>query len=201
MPFDDLAKNELISILELIDQAQRCSGASGLQSLILNAALLLEAEFTVCGLARTGTDGLPVVTSYVNGNYPEEWVRRYIESAYHRKDPVVRFHTKYALTQTWTNVFRQFEDKAARQVVNEASDYGLRFGITGALYVPEMDNIAMFTFAGRADKFGSHHKRIADILSLHFTRALAGCARESLFATGHRLDDEGHPKEREGKAW
>lgn len=201
MPFDDLAKNELISILELIEQAQRSSGAAQLQKLIVNAAGLLEAEFSVCGLVRTGADGLPAVTSYVNGNYPEEWVRRYIESGYHQKDPIVRFHTKYALTQTWTDVFRQFEDKDARQVVSEASDYGLRFGITGALYVPEIDNIAMFTFAGKTDKFGSHQKRIADILSMHFIRALAGCARESLFAAGHHLDDEGHPKGREGEAW
>lgn len=201
MPFDDLAKNELISILELIDQAGRSSGASGMQKLMLGAAGLLEAEFTVCGLVRTGMDGLPAVTSYVNGSYPDEWVRRYIERGYHLKDPVVRFHTKYALTQTWTDVFRRFEDKEARQVVSEASDHGLRFGITGALYVPEIDNIAMFTFAGRTDKFGPHQKRIADILSLHFTRALAGCARESLFAAGHHFDDEGHPTGPEGEAW
>jgi hypothetical protein len=201
MPFDDLAKDELISILELIDQAQRSSGASGLQSLILNAARFLEAEFTVCGLARTGTDGRPSVTSYINGNYPEEWVRRYIEGGYHLKDPIVRFHTRYALTQTWTDVFRQFEDKGASQVIAEASAYGLRFGITGALYLPEIDNIAMFTFAGRTDKFGSRHKRIADILALHFARALAGCARESLFAAGPGFDEEGHPRVREGRSW
>lgn len=201
MPFDDLAKNELISILELIDQAQRSAGTSGMQKLILNAAELIEAEFTVCGLVRTGADGLPAVTSFINGNYPEEWVKRYIDGGYHLKDPVVRFHTKYALTQSWTDVFRQFEDKDARQVVSEASDYGLRFGVTGALYVPEIDNVAMFTFAGRTDKFGAHQKRIADIVSLHFIRALTGCARESLFSAGHRLDDERHPKGREGEAW
>lgn len=201
MPFEDLAKNELISILELIDQAQRSFGPAQVQKLILNAAGLFEAEFTVCGLVRTGTDGLPAVTSFINGNYPEEWVRRYIERDYYLKDPVVRFHTKYALTQTWTEVFRQFEDKAARQVITEASEYGLKFGLTGAVYLPEIDNIAMITFAGRKDKFGSHHKRIADILTLHFTRALAGCARESLLAAGHHFDDEGHPTGREGEAW
>jgi hypothetical protein len=194
MPFDDLAKDELINILELIDQAQRSSGAAQMQKLILNAARLLEAEFTVCGLARTGADGLPSVTSYINGNYPEEWVRRYIEGGYHLKDPIVRFHTRYALTQTWTDVFRQFEDKAACQVVAEASDYGLRFGITGALYIPEIDNVAMFTFAGRKDKFGARHKRIADILALHFTRALAGLAPESLFAAGRGLTKKGTQK-------
>lgn len=201
MPFDDLAKTELISILELIDQAQRSFGAVDMQSLVLKAAGLLDAEFTVCGLCRTGMDGQPAVTSYVNGNYPEEWVKRYIEKGYHLKDPVVRFHTQFAMTQTWSNVFRQFEDKGARQVVGEASDFGLKFGITGALYVPEIENIAMITFAGRRDNFGARHKRIADILTMHFTKAMIACARESLFAAGRSCADGGRSKGREGEAW
>jgi len=200
MPFEDLAKEELIGILELIDEAQRTSGPSDMQKLILGAARLLEAEFTVCGLVRSAPEG-PTITSYINGNYPEEWVKRYIESGYHLKDPIVRFHTRYALTQAWSDVFRQFGDKDARQVVGEASDYGLSHGITGALYLPEIDNIAMFTFAGRRDRFGARHKRIADILSMHFVKALTGCARESLFSSGRCEDGVGHPKGREGKAW
>ena len=86
MPFDDLEKKELISILELIEQAQRSAGAPDMQKLILRAAGFLEAEFAVCGLARTGIDGLPAVTSFVNGNYPEEFARSYMRGAYYRKD-------------------------------------------------------------------------------------------------------------------
>lgn len=201
MPFDDLAKNELISILELIDQAQRCSGVLDVQKLILKAAVLLEAEHTVCGLVRIGADRLPVVTSYINGNYPEEWVRRYIEKGYQLKDPVLRFHTQYAMTQTWSDVFRHFEDKEARQVVGEASDYGLKFGLTGAVYIPEISNIALYMFAGRNDNFDAHHKRMADILSMHFTKALTDCAGISLTAAGRRFGKDGYPIEREGKAW
>lgn len=200
MPFDDLEKKELISILELIDQAQRSQGASDVQKLILRAAGFLEAEFAVCGLARTGVDGLPVVTSFVNGNYPEEFARRYIGGAYYRKDPVTRFHTRYALTRTWAEVFREFDDNDARLVVNEASDYGLRFGVTGALYAPEIDNVAIFTFAGRRDSFGERQKRLADILAMHFTRALAACSRESLLAPGRISAGEGYPEGLEGKA-
>lgn len=202
MPFDDLAKEELIGILELIEEAQRATGAAEVQKLILGAASLLEAEFTVCGLVAGAARGAETtVTSYINGNYPEEWVGRYIERGYHLKDPIVRFHTRYALTQNWADVFRQFEDKDARQVVGEASDYGLRHGITGALYVPEIDNVALFTFAGRRDRFEARHKRIADILAMHFVRALAGCASVSLFSSGRNGGVVGHPKGREGEAW
>lgn len=201
MPFDDLAKNELISILELIDESQRCSNAQDLQKLIVKAAPLLEAEYAVCGLVCAGKDGVPAITSYINGNYPEEWVRRYIEKGYHLKDPVIRFHTNFAFTQTWADVFRQFEDKAAMQLVGEASDYGLKYGLTGAVYVPEMSNIAMFIFAGRNNNFGAHQKRMADILSMHFTRALADCAGASLAGAGQLSGDEGNPTQREGDTW
>ena len=200
MPFDDLEKKELISILELIEQAQRAAGAPDMQKLILRAAGFLEAEFAVCGLARTGIDGLPAVTSFVNGNYPEEFARSYMRGAYYRKDPVTRFHTRYALTRTWSEVFREFEDNDARRVVAEAADYGLRFGVTGALYVPEIDNVAIFTFAGRRDKFGERQKRLADILATHFTRALSKCSRELLLAPGAVFAGEGYPEGLEGKA-
>lgn len=200
MPFHDLEKKELISILELIDQAQRSEGAHDVQKLILRAAGFLEAEFAVCGLVRTGIDGLPAVTSFVNGNYPEEFARNYIRGAYYRKDPVVRFHTRYALTRTWSEVFREFEDNGARQVVAEAADYGLRFGVSGALYVPEIDNVALFAFAGRQDNFGERQKRLADILAMHFTRVLAACSRESLLAPGRIFAGEGYPEGLEGKA-
>lgn len=200
MPFEDLSKEELISILELIERAQRSSTAFDMQKLILRAAALLEAEYSVCGLVRPEPGGAEI-TTYINGNYPEEWVRRYLEKGYHLKDPVIRFHTQYAMTQTWTDVFRRFEDDAARLVVNEASDHGLKFGLTGALYVPEINNVAMFTFAGRKDRFGTHQKRMADILSMHFTNALTNCAGASLTAAGGLSGDEGYPIEREGKAW
>lgn len=200
MPFDDLEKKELISILELIEQAQRSEGASDVQKLILRAAGFLEADFAVCGLARAGLSGVPALTSFVNGNYPEEWARQYMRGAYYRKDPIVRFHTRYALAMTWSEVFREFDDAEARRVVNEAADYGLKFGVSGALYVPEIDNVAIFAFSGGRDRFGERHKRLADILAMHFVRALSGCARESLLAPGCLAAGEGYSEALEGKA-
>ena len=166
----------------------------------MRAAGFLDADFAVCGLARASSGGAPVVTSFVNGNYPEEWARRYMSEACYRKDPVVRFHTRYALTRTWSEVFREFEDDGAREVVAEASDFGMKFGVTGALYVPEIDNVALFAFSGGRDKFGERHKRLADILATHFVRALAKCSRETLIAPGVGFAGEGYPEGLEGKA-
>lgn len=199
MPFKDLEKKDLITILELIDEARRSHGAAGVQRLMLRAAGFLEADYAVCGLASTGQDGSPSARSFVNGNYPEEYARWYIEGACYRKDPVVRFHTRYALTRTWSEVFREFDDDGAREVVERASDYGLKFGVTGALYLPEVDNVAIFSFAGGRDSFNERHKRLADILAAHLVMALAGCAGESIISPGPFFAGQGNTDWLEGK--
>lgn len=170
MPFEDLSKNELISILELIEQSQRCDSPESVRNLILASREVFEADFAVCGLTTRGLR--PVVNHFVNGNYPDEWVRRYTEENLCLHDPVVLHHSRYMLTELWSDVFRQYEYKEARTLVNEAGDYGLKFGISGAVYAPERDEVAIFTFAGDRNRFSKHHKKLLDILTTHFYRAL-----------------------------
>lgn len=170
MPFDDLAKNELISILELIEISQKCKSPESVKSLILASKDVLEADFAVCGFTSTGPQ--PMVTDFVNGNYPDEWVRRYTEENLCLHDPVVRFHSRYMLTQFWSDVFSFYDYPQANALIKDASDYGLKFGITGAVYAPERDEVAIFTFASDRNRFRRHHKRLLDILITHFYRAL-----------------------------
>jgi len=172
--FDDLSKEELVTILELIERSQKCSSTHGLRELILKARELFEAEFAVCGLVEAG---LPHVNAFVNGNYPEEWVERYSSENLHLHDPVVRFHSRYAMTQLWSDVFRHYEDPGARALIRDAGDYGLKFGISGAIYVPVADQVAIFSFSGERDRFTSRHKRIIDILTMHFSRALVNSVK------------------------
>lgn len=169
MPFDDLSKDELVFILELIELSRKCSSQESLRDILLKARKLFEAEFAVCGVTEVG---LPVITGYVNGTYPQEWVNRYKDGNLNLCDPIIRFQSKYAMTQIWTDVFRQYEDPGARKLVKDASDYGLKFGISGAIYVPEAEKVAIFTFADAQDRFTKRHKRILDILTMHLNGAL-----------------------------
>ena len=170
MAFEDLSKDELIRILELIEISQKCKSPESVKSLILASKDVLEADFAVCGFASTGPQ--PMVTDFVNGNYPDEWVRRYTEENLCLHDPVVRFHSKYMLTQFWSDVFSFYDYPQANALIRDASDYGLKFGITGAVYAPERDEVAIFTFASDRNRFRRHHKRLLDILITHFYRAL-----------------------------
>ena len=76
------------------------------------------------------------------------------------------------LTQFWSDVFSFYDCPQANALIKDASDYGLKFGITGAVYAPERDEVAIFTFASDRNRFRRHHKRLLDILITHFYRAL-----------------------------
>ncbi|CAG1066164.1 hypothetical protein BAC1_01768 [uncultured bacterium] len=171
MPFDDLSKDELIRILELVEISQKCKSPASVKSLILASKDVLEAEFAVCGFTTRGPQ--PVVSDFVNGNYPEEWVRRYTEENLCLHDPVVRFHSKYMLTQFWSDVFVFYDYPQANALISDARDYGLKFGMTGAVYAPERDEVALFTFASDRNRFKKHHKRLLEIMMTHFYNALS----------------------------
>lgn len=172
MPFEDLSKDELVRILELIEFSQKCNSPESVKTLIMAARDVMEAEFAVCGFTSTGAR--PMVTDFVNGNYPDEWVRRYTEENLCLHDPVVLFHSRYMLTQLWTDVFRSYDYPQANALVKDAGDYGIKFGISGGVYSPERNEVAIFTFASDRDRFKGHHKKLLDILAVHFYRALNG---------------------------
>lgn len=174
MAFNDFSRHELVRMLELIEASLDCCDSSGVSELILRARELFEAEYAVCGLLEAGS---PVVAASVNGNYPREWVDRYISGRRSLADPVVRFHSRYAVTRTWSEVFREYDDPAACRLVSDARDYGLNCGISGAIYLPDADKIAIFTFADKTDRFNDRHKIILDALAVHFSGALARSVR------------------------
>lgn len=178
MPFEDLSKTELIKVLELIEQAGKCFHKKDLRDLILKANDVLEAEWSVCGLVKSC--GAPEVTDCVNGNYPEQWTARYMDEKLYLSDPVVKYISNFTLPRNWNEIFKACGGKSERRFLKEAFDFNLRFGITGGVYVPELESVATFSFAARNDTFNKHHVRIMDILVLHFNKALVRSVESSL---------------------
>lgn len=169
VPYDNLSKLELVRILELIELSQKCFGPEDLRKLILESRDLFGAEYAVCGLLEPGK---PVITSFVNGNYPEEWVSRYVSCNYQGDDPVVRFHSNFAVTQLWSDVFKRYNDQKSRDLRKNAGDYRLKHGVTASVYVPDIDKIALFSFSNARNVFKDRHKKLGDILAVHLHGAL-----------------------------
>lgn len=191
MPFEDLSKQELISILEVIESAQKCKEVSHVRDLILKARGVLEADYAVCGLLGKDKAGMPCINRYINGNYAGEWVERYMSQRYFASDPVIRHVSRFSLTRLWTEIFKEYKDSASEKLLKDAEDFNLKFGVTGGVLVPGLDQIAVFTFAGGRDRFGAHHKRIMDILILHLQNALLNSVEIEAAVEG--VPDKGMP--------
>lgn len=183
MPCNDLSKKELVNILELIELSQRCSDSGQVRDLILRARGLFEADYAVCGLLGKDRAGLPRVAAFVNGNYPAEWLNLYMREKYYVKDPVIKHVSRFSLTRFWTEIFTEYKDESSMRLLRDAGDFGLKFGIASGVFIPGLDQTAVFTFAGGRDRFSPHHKRVLDILVLHFQDAVL----RSIFA-GDRTD-------------
>ncbi len=172
MSIKELSRKELINVLEIIEGAQNCASEKELKSLILRAKDIVSADYAICGLGKINGHMLSEVVNVVNGNYPRGWMETYMKEKLYFGDPVVRYYSRFSLTQHWSDIVKHFNDSLARPAIDCALDHGLNAGISSGIYVPEMECVGIFTFAGEQDRFDDHHKKIVDILALHLNKAL-----------------------------
>lgn len=170
---EDFSKQELITILETIEAARTSRGELSLKRLLKRAKELLCAENCICGLGRIREGRLLDISTVVNGDYPEEWLDAYMAERLYKKDPIINYHVQFSSTQLWSETFRRFTDDRTRGLIARASDFGLKYGISGGIFDPEENYISIFSFAGTTDRFKAHHKKIMDVITLHLHRALS----------------------------
>ena len=174
----NLSKKELIAIMEVIESARTCNDKKDVQNLIMRAKNLLGADYCICGLGKNLADGISepsaIINGIINGNYPEEWVDMYKRERFYTRDPVVKFHSKFVMTQLWSDTFKFYNDKETIKFLNSASDFGLKNGIVSGMYDPELKSTSLFSFASDRQGFSQHHKKVMDILVPHLHNALAG---------------------------
>lgn len=113
----------------------------------------------------------PGRASYVFQNYPEEWIEHFSEQRYHLVDPVFRAAEAGAGEFVWTDSsFLQPLSWRQRRILNEAGEFGLRFGRThplasivplnasGSLVASEPDIPEDVYAAGRLVNVVVHHR-------------------------------------------
>lgn len=167
-----LSKNELVAIMEVIESARNCNDKRDVQNLIIQAKDLLDADYCICGLGKNLADGILAPSAVINGNYPEEWVDIYKKERFYTKDPIVKFHSRFVMTQLWSDTFNFYKDEETNKFLQHASDFGLRYGITSGLYDPELENTSMFSFASNRPRFSQHHKKVMDMVITHLHNAI-----------------------------
>ena len=170
----DLSKKELVAILEVIESARNCDDERDVQNLVIRAKDLLGADYCICGIGKISPDAILEPSTIINGNYPEEWVDMYKRERLYTIDPVVKFHSRFVMTQLWSDTFKFYNDKETIKFLNSASDFGLKNGIASGMYDTEIKNASIFSFASNHQRFSLHHKKVMDIVIPHLHNALAG---------------------------
>lgn len=168
----DFSKTELIAIIGAVEAARICTDESSLHRVIKDVKELVSADNCVCGLVRVEGGGLKEVLTVVNGDYPGEWLNIYMAEGLYKRDPIVRYHLRFSMTQLWSDTYRLYDDAPSRDFRRRASDFGLHHGITGGVHDRDGKYTSIFSFAGGTGKFGAHQKKIVDIATLHLHRAL-----------------------------
>ena len=169
-----LSKKELVAIMEVIESARGCDDKRDVQNLVIRVKDLFDADYCVCALGRISGNGILEPSAIINGNYPEEWVNMYKSERFYTRDPVIKFHSQFVMTQLWSDTFKFYNDKETIKFLNSASDFGLKYGISSGVHDPELGNTSLFSFASNHQEFSLHHKKVMDIVIPHLHNALAG---------------------------
>lgn len=172
MQIKGFSRKELISILEVIDGARRCMSDDELNLLLLKAKELVCADYAVCGRGIIQGATLTSIHHIIKGNYPEAWLSTYMEDKLFKKDPLIKYHARFSMTQFWSDIFKAFDDPDSMTIIKRARNFGLVHGISGGIYSPDEGELSLFVFSGEKDRFGKHQKRVLDLLILHLNRAL-----------------------------
>ncbi|MFQ5428266.1 MAG: autoinducer binding domain-containing protein [Thermodesulfobacteriota bacterium] len=165
-------KQELISILELIDELSICHTHKTAESLLTRTKDLLRADCAVCGMGSIDENGAIKIKTIVDSGYPGEWLNLYFKEGLYRYDPVVRYHMQFSEPELWSNIRQDIDDEKARAVTDWADAYGLKHGISSSVYIPATGMFSLFCFASAEDAFNERHKGVLNALTLHLNMAI-----------------------------
>jgi len=159
---------------ELVTFASRCEAAQSLAELeTIWRQRMGELGFTFAALGAHVDPLKPERATYVFQNYPAEWIAHFSERRYHLVDPVFRAADGGAADFAWTDPeFRQPLSWRQRRILDEASEFGLRFGRThkltsmlhlkasGSLVAAEPDLPDDIYTAGKIANVLVHHRAV-----------------------------------------
>ncbi len=177
-------KEELISIIELIDDLSKCETHDGAETLLTRTKELFLADCAVCGMGRIDEKGAITLSNIIDSGYPVEWLNLYFKEGLYLFDPVLQHHMRFSEPELWSNIRKGPTDDKGRAVTEWADGFGLRYGISSSVYIPGTGMFSLFCFASKEDIFTERHKSLLGALTLHLNMAITESSERSLFENG-----------------
>ncbi len=157
----------------MIQATLNCKSEEALKNLLSRTREMVSGDYAICGLGECSHEELSEVKRIINVNYPQEWLCVYQQKKLYLKDPIIWYQSKFSGVQLWRETYSIFKERISFDFVSDASDFGLRFGISGGVKSPYDKLASIITFASEKDYFAPHHKAILEIVVPHLHQALA----------------------------
>jgi LuxR family transcriptional regulator, quorum-sensing system regulator CviR len=178
-----LSKRDALLLLELIGRIAACSSDPELRRAVLKLKDLIPFEHAACLLARLNLpDGGIQPSRITNVNCPAEWAKLYVESQYHKCDPVfIENFSRFGL-QNWSVSFRKHDPP--KEFLFRAASFGLRKGYTHGLRNIKGDKGSLMSISGETIEINVRTETILSIVMPHVHQALLRLDRQ------HRLGEK-----------
>lgn len=143
-----VSRNALDQTLEYIRDVDRAESPAEVCATLLRASKSYGVEHILAGTIHPPT----AIQNQLEANailieWPAEWLERYLSKGYLFVDPTVRRLMSDSRPFLWSELDPGWQDDpAANQLMNEASDFGLKRGITVPLVT--LDGMAGFSLSG-----------------------------------------------------
>ncbi|WP_417320725.1 helix-turn-helix transcriptional regulator [Emcibacter sp.] len=118
----------------------------------------------------------PVPGSIFITRLPESWTSRYLEKNYHKQDAVLDAVQNRNIPIIWENM--NVRKRAQKKILNEASECGLRNGISIQIFVPGFIPTT-FSVSSQENDFDRNSYLVLHLLCVYFHEALLRVRDES----------------------
>jgi LuxR family transcriptional activator of conjugal transfer of Ti plasmids len=152
--------------IDLLSAADDPAGFS--EAMAITAAAFDLSHFAYLALPKTALDRPRLISTY-----PPKWTAHYLKHSYQSIDPVITEAIQTSEPFRWgIDVIPSYYSRAQRQLMEEASEFGIRLGFT----VPIHDGhgpIAALTFATDQRKLPfeecvNSHARVLQLMAMYF---------------------------------
>jgi LuxR family quorum sensing-dependent transcriptional regulator len=131
-----------------IREINRAPDASSVCRSILTRTKQFGFEKLLAGtMPNPGLSAIQQRSHILLDQWPLDWVQRYFSNGYLYQDPTIKRVKSANRPFFWSELNEVRDDPAARRVMNEATDFGLRCGLTVSVGTLEGD-MAGFSLAG-----------------------------------------------------
>jgi LuxR family transcriptional activator of bioluminescence operon len=120
--------------------------------------------------------------------YPPQWVSHYFEQAFYAVDPVMSYCAKHLVPLQWHELVLP-DGSSGAHMMNVASDFGLRTGITMPVHSPHGE-LGVLSFALNASQKFS---REVTQQGLPYVQMLGGYLHEAVRRVSGLIENEGAP--------